>query len=272
MNKRIKDFFERENIEYYAALDYNNTVEINPRLRERKGIDAKSIIVFLLPYYSGETENLSRYAASMDYHIVIHDVTTRLSALISEIYPGSTSVGFGDHSPIDERGAALSAGLGILGDNGLIINEKYGTYVFIADVVTDVPPELMNAKKPVPVLKCEGCGACKRACPTGILSGCSFECLSAITQKKGALTDQEQNLMLNFNTVWGCDECQSACPHNKKPIETPIEFFKKDRISKLTLDALASMNDEEFSKRAFAWRGRKTVERNLEIYESLFKK
>ena len=267
MDKRIKDFFERENIEYYAAIDYSAVAEINPRLRERKGIDAKSIIVFLLPYYSGKTENLSRYAASLDYHIIIHDVTARLSELIKEIYPRSSSVGFGDHSPIDERGAALLAGLGILGENGLIINEKYGTYVFIADVVTDVPPEVIGASKPLPVLKCEGCGACKRACPTGILSGECTDCLSAITQKKGELAEDEINLMLKFNTVWGCDECQSSCPHNLNPIETPIEFFRKNRITLLTSDLLSKMDDETFSKRAFAWRGRKTVERNLEFYE-----
>ena len=267
MDKRIIDFFERENIEYYAAIDYSAAVEINPRLRERKGIDAKSIIVFLLPYYTGDTENLSRYAASLDYHIIIRDVTSRLSALITEIYPGSLAVGFGDHSPIDERGAALSAGLGILGENGLIINEKYGTYVFIADLVTDIPPDILGAVKPRPVLKCDGCGACKRACPTGILSGRSSECLSAITQKKGELSEGEIALMLKFNTVWGCDECQSACPHNFEPVVTPIEFFKKDRISHLTLSELSEMDDETFSERAFAWRGRKTVERNLEFYE-----
>ena len=267
MDKRIKDFFARENIEYYAALGYNDVTEINPRLRERKGIDARSIIIFLLPYYSSDTENLSRYAASMDYHIIIRDVTERLVALINEIYPGSVAQGFGDHSPIDERGAALSAGLGILGENGLIINEKYGTYVFIADVVTDVPAEVIGASKPLPVLKCEGCGACKKACPTGILSGDGTDCLSAITQKKGELSEYEMNLMLKFNTVWGCDECQSSCPHNASPVETPIEFFKKDRITRLTSDLLSRMDDEEFSKRAFAWRGRKTVERNLEFYE-----
>ena len=127
MDVRITEFFEKENIEYYAALDYLETKEINPRLRERGNVDAKSIIVFLLPYYTGETVNLSRYAASLDYHIIIKDITSRLCDLIKEIYPESTAIGFGDHSPIDERGAALSLGLGILGENGLLINEKYGT-------------------------------------------------------------------------------------------------------------------------------------------------
>lgn len=267
MDARIASFFERENIEYYAVLDYKDAVEINPRIRERRGIDARSIIVFLLPYYSGEVENLSRYAASLDYHILIGSVTARLCELICEIYPGSSSVGFGDHSPIDERSAALTSGLGVLGENGLLINEKYGSYVFIADVITDVPPEIIGAINPLPVLRCEGCGLCKRACPTGILSESSCDCLSAITQKKGDLSEKEIEMMLKFNTVWGCDECQSACPHNRNPRLTPIEFFKNDRITELTLDAVNSMSDEEFSKRAFAWRGRKTVIRNLEHYE-----
>lgn len=268
MDSRISDFFKKENVEYYAALDYKDAVEINPRLRERNNIDAKSIIVFLLPYYSGETENLSRYAASMDYHIVIKDITSRLCSLIKEVYPGSTAVGFGDHSPIDERGAALVAGLGILGENGLIINEKYGTYVFIADVISDVPGELLGSLKPIPVSKCEKCGICKKLCPTGILRGEGNSCLSAITQKKGELSEDELEMMIKCNTVWGCDLCQSSCPHNKNPQKTPIEFFEKDRIAKLTLDKLNSMSEEDFSKRAFAWRGKKTVERNLVFYEN----
>lgn len=267
LDAKIREFFKNENIEYYAALDYKSVSEINHRLIEREGFDAKSILIFLLPYYAGETENLSRYASSLDYHIVIKDVTQRLVSLIREIYPGSCAKGFGDHSPIDERGAALCSGLGILGDNGLLINEKYGSYVFIADVITDVSPEVIGAVKPMPVLKCEGCGSCKRACPTGILRAEGSECLSAITQKKGELLEGELEMMLKYNTVWGCDLCQSVCPHNRNPKETPISFFKRERISKLTTEAVNAMGDEEFSRRAFAWRGRKTIERNLNYYE-----
>lgn len=268
MDSRIAEFFKKENIEYYAAIDYADVLEINPGLRERQNINAKSVIIFLLPYYSGETENLSRYAASLDYHIIIKNVAGRLSDLLRDLYPSSCAVGFGDHSPIDERGAALISGLGILGENGLLINEKYGSYVFIADVITDIPAELLGAGKPIPVSKCEGCGLCKKMCPTGILRNESTECLSAITQKKGELSEEEIDMMIKFNTVWGCDICQSVCPHNKNPRATPIEFFKKDRIEYLTSEVLDAMDKEVFSKRAFAWRGRKTVERNLKYYEN----
>ena len=263
MKKEIEGFFAEEKIEYFAALDYSDVYEINHGLIERRSLEAKSLIVFLLPYYVGGAVNLSEYSAARDYHIVIGDVTSRLISLLEKLYPENKFVGFGDHSPIDERGAALAAGLGMLGENGLIINEKYGTYVFIADVISDLDPEVLGAVTPLPVSKCEGCGACLRACPTGILRREGGDCLSAITQRKGELTDEEIALMRKYNTVWGCDICQLSCPNNKNVSVTPLDFFKKDRIELLTSECLGSMTDEEFKTRAFAWRKRKTVERNL---------
>ena len=71
-------------------------------------------------------------------------------------------------------------------------------------------------------------------------------------------------LMKKYNTVWGCDECQSHCPHNKSPKNTPIEFFYLNRIEKLTSEIVDAMDKKELSRRAFGWRGRNTVKRNLE--------
>ena len=106
-----------------------------------------------------------------------------------------------------------------------------------------------------------------RACPTGVLRGEGDDCLSAITQRKGELTEREIELMRKNNTLWGCDICQSVCPHNKFPVSTPIDFFYEERIDELTSKVLESLDDESFSKRAFAWRGRKTVERNIGYLE-----
>lgn len=265
MDKRITEFFENEKIEYFAALDYKYLREINPDLRARNIAKAKSILIFLLPYYVGGSKNLSEYSAAKDYHLIIKELTRKLVSLLREIYPENNFVGFGDHSPIDERGAALMAGLGILGENGLLINEKYGTYVFLADIVSDLSAEELGAITPVSVLKCEGCGNCKKLCPTGILRGEGSDCLSAITQRKGELTEEEIKLMRKCKTVWGCDICQSVCPHNRNAAVTPIEFFHEDRIELLTTEILNNLSDEEFNERAFAWRKRKTVERNLKL-------
>ncbi len=264
MKKTVKEFFAKEKIEYYSVLDYSFCRENKKYLLERENLEAKSVILFLVPYYTGESENLSRYATSYDYHIFIKDITCRLCRTLGEKFPEYKFIGYGDHSPIDERSAALLAGLGILGDNGLLINEKYGSYVFIVDVISDAPPEILGAKAPSEIKKCIGCGACRRACPTGILSGCGDDCLSAITQRKGELSDSEIELMKKYNTVWGCDECQSSCPYNKNPEMTPIPFFYENNIKKLDRKTLDEMDENEFSKRAFAWRGRKTVERNID--------
>ena len=266
MIAKLRDFFEKQGIEYYAVLDYRAAREINSAIMEREKFTPRSVILFLLPYYAGECENLSRYAAARDYHLAIRHYTAALIDKLRSLYPSASAKGYGDHSPIDERDAALSAGLGILGDSGLLINEKYGTYVFIADVVTDISPEELGESGAADSHgHCISCGACKRACPTGVLRGESFDCLSAITQRKGELSDSEVDLMRKFNTVWGCDLCQSSCPYNKEPKTTPITFFLEDRITRLTSDRLASMSKAEFNERAFAWRGRKTVERNLEL-------
>lgn len=261
----LRNYFNSKNVEYFSVLAYSDCREILGRLIEREGFEPRSVILYLLPYYVGETVNISRYAASLDYHLAIKEIGEGLCNVLSEKFPTSRSKSFGDHSPINEIGAALASGLGILGENGLLINEKYGSYVFVGDVVTDIPPEVLGATSPMPILKCEGCGACLAACPTGILRGEGEDCLSAITQKKGVLSADEEALMIEYNTAWGCDECQRVCPHNASPQITPIDFFKKDNVFSLTREALDSMTDEEFSRRAFAWRKRATVERNLEI-------
>ena len=267
MKAFLKKYFDGKNVEFFSVLPYSDCRETLPRLIERENFVPRSVILYLLPYYVGETVNISRYAASLDYHSAIREVGLGLMDVLNENYPLSHSKSYGDHSPIDEIGAALRSGLGMAGDNGLLINEKYGSYVFVGDIITDIPPEELDAISPLTVRRCEGCGACRAACPTGILRSEGCDCLSAITQKKGTLSDSEMELMRKYNTAWGCDECQRVCPHNVSPLVTPIEFFKKDNIFHLTREMLDAMSDEEFSARAFAWRKRATVERNLDVLE-----
>ena len=266
MQSVLKSFFFDEKIEYFGVLPYLECRETKPHLVSRLGFSPKSVIIYLLPYYAGKCENISLYAGSLDYHIAIEEINARLRKALQSTYPCNNFSGFGDHSPIDERLAAARLGLGIFGKNGLIINQKYGSYIFIADMITDIeisPQEYT----PCEVSGCENCGKCQKNCPTGILSGESDVCLSALTQKKGTLSDGERELIRRYGCAWGCDACQSVCPHNQSPKKTPLEFFYRDRIEKLTKEAVLKMSDEEFSRRAFAWRSRATVLRNLEILD-----
>ena len=265
MRRVLNEYFEGCKIEYYGVLPYDACREISPHIAKRAGFVPKSVIVYIIPYYTGPAENISCYAASLDYHGIIAKIGAGLSDVLRAVNPDANVASFGDHSPIDERHAASILGLGLLGDNYLLLNEKYGSYIFIGDVVTDIPAEILGADEQIIPGHCPGCGRCRAACPSGILRGESDSCLSAITQRKGILLPEEEEMMRKFNTGWGCDICQSACPFNKSPILTPIEYFYNDRISRLDRETLDAMSDEELKSRAFGWRGRAVLERNLRV-------
>ena len=260
----LKSFFESEGIFYTALLPMDRVRVTNEALLARTIPSARSVLLFLVPYYAGDLPgNLSLYARSKDYHLFAKELSTRLYARLKKLYPGKTFHLFTDHSPLSEVYAAALGGLGVLGDNGLLINERYGSYVFLFDLLSDMTlPEWGFESTIGSVSGCLHCGACKRACP------CRFEdCASGVGQKKGALSPEEEALVLKTGLVWGCDLCQRACPLNKNAEKTAIPFFYEDRIERLDTETLSSLQGERFKERAFAWRGRATVARNVALFE-----
>ncbi|MBO7293742.1 MAG: epoxyqueuosine reductase [Clostridia bacterium] len=269
MRDTVAAIFADEGITEYGFLPMDAACVTYPALLSRDGdFTPRSVLLFLVPYYTGPADNLSLYAVSRDYHLYMRTLGERLLSALAATYPDATFRLFSDHSPIDERHAAASCGLGIFGDNGLLINGKYGSLVFVGEVFSSLPPPEGTAV--YPLRSCEHCGACRRACPTGALSGAG-ECLSALTQRKGALAPETVALMRKHRTVWGCDLCQTSCPHTRRAIEagvtTPISFFHEARLPRLDGEVLASLTPEEFAARAFSWRGRATVERNVRAFE-----
>ncbi len=259
-----------EGITECGLLPISEVRVLRPELFSRTGdFRPESVLVFLMPYYTGPAANLSLYAVSRDYHLYVKALSERLTAALSARFPSAAFRIFADHSPIDERHAAARAGLGILGDNGLLIHPYFGSLVFIGALFSDLPAPPDSRLHEIRT--CLHCGACRRACPTGALSG-EGDCLSELTQRKGVLAPETVALMREHHTVWGCDLCQLSCPHTRRAIAegrvSPIPFFHEARIPRLTAELLAAMPREEFERRAFSWRGRKTVERNLLAYES----
>lgn len=268
----MKTIFENERIECYGVLPFSACKCRRPDIIERKGVraeDIRSAIMFLVPYYVKDGEgNISLYARSGDYHDYCDALFARILPLFEQTY-GGRFLGFADKSPIEENIAASMAGLGVLGDNYMLINEKYGSFVFLAEILSTVEPEALGfSGEHAEPSYCMHCGACKKACPM-VIDG--MECLSALTQKKGALTEAEADYLRKYGSAWGCDLCQLACPLTKKAIasgaETPIGFFREDRISVLTADMLNAMTDAQFKKRSFSWRGKAPLLRNLEILD-----
>ncbi len=266
----LRDVFLSENIEYYAPIALSRVKVQKPYLLERCSIDVGvgSALMMCVPYFTGEGENISSYACACDYHLYFEHLFDRIIPKLREMYPGYSFYGFSDRSPISEVHAAASAGLGVIGENHLFICEKYSSFVFLGEIISDMPAdrygkELYFGDAPT----CIRCGACSHSCPVA-LNSC--ECLSALTQKKGELDAEERARIAESGVAWGCDKCQNVCPYTKRAADcgsifTPIDFFYEKRINRLDLDSLNAMSDEEFYARAYSWRGRETVARNLKI-------
>ena len=264
----LSNFFKKYQIDCFAPISLADCTVVRPYLLERAGIADGTAILMAIPYYTPACEdterNLSAYAVSRDYHGFFAALFDELLPALRTQFPDFKFAGFADHSPIAEVEAASRAGLGMIGQNHLLITEKYSSYVFLGEIVTDAK---INCT-PREVRACEGCGRCKKACPMDELG----TCLSALTQKKGVLTPDEQAAILRFGSVWGCDVCQAVCPHTKKAtrdgtIYSPIPYFAEQPIAHLTGEILDGMSEEEFKSRAYAWRGRETIARNLRLFK-----
>jgi epoxyqueuosine reductase QueG len=264
----ISSLLHDEGVDLFGTIPLSECKIIKPYLLERCEISSGTAIVIASPYMvcDDEEPNVSRYAISKDYHIFYKELFDKITAVLRSKYPENKFVGFADHSPIDEIHAAAKCSLGIIGKHGLLITEKYSSFVFIATLFTDAVIESTVGE----VEECEDCGLCRRACPVGLSKS---ECLSAMTQKKGELDDKAVALMKKHRTVWGCDVCQLACPHTQRAIQnksiySPIRFFNENRTPCLTYDIIENMSEEEFSERAYSWRGKSVILRNLKETEN----
>ncbi len=234
---------------------------INCRAKARIPENAKSIAVYLFPYYLGEdyykASNISKYAVPEDYHIIASRYLETAVQELKNTYPRYRFEYFCDNSPIPEVRAAVLAGLGVEGENGLLINEKYGSFCFIGEIVTDmeISPSCVSEKE------CLKCKKCEKACPGKAIEDGAVsreKCFSDITQRKKALPEELQKFIAESGCIWGCDICQDVCPMNKSISVTPVkEFFLSAKPTYASGDSIEN--------RAYAWRGNDVIERNFKI-------
>lgn len=234
---------------------------IECRAKRRLPANAQTVLIaafpYLLPQALYEGRNLSRYAVVTDYHAVALRRLETACAQLQQLYPAATFAAFADNSPIPEVGAACAAGLGVRGDNGLLITARYGSYVFLGEIVTN----LALPAQAGPIRGCLHCGRCASACPAQSITSAGVDrarCLSAVTQRKGALTSAEQALLRACGCAWGCDVCQEVCPLNRDAAAAPLPEF-------LAAPMAAAAPGCDLEGRAFAWRGRAVIERNLAL-------
>ncbi len=268
LDKRITDEFAEHNIEYVSAIPFEKCRIINERKLCTLGFTPRTVIIFAVPYFTGlHSGNISLYAMCKDYHLYFKSLFVCLESRLAEFFPNANFKGFADSSPIDEVTAAGQAGIGLIGKNRMLITEKYSSFVFLGSLLSDISFESVSSEADFSPCYCTGCGKCTESCPT-LKCGC---CLSELTQKKGELSELEKEYMKNCGYAWGCDICQLACPYTEKMIAsgtvTPIDFFKNDLVFSLSKDLIQNTDRECFSQRAFSWRGKAVLLRNLSVWE-----
>ena len=253
--------FLKRGISEFGFLPIGEAVILHPRLLPA---NTRNVIIAIVPYDSGERyeDGISRYAHVKDYHKFFQDLFQEIIRSLKETFPDQEFTGFADHSPINEKIAAAKAGLGVIGTNSLLINPRYGSYVFIGALFTD----LKLAVEPKTVRNCCHCGKCVKACPVRAIDPSGgidrSKCLSALSQRK-QLSKEDLLLLKNHHVAWGCDICQEACPMNRTRIPTDLPYFQENKHGPFSADEIAVLSEEAFREYAFSWRGRNRILENL---------
>jgi epoxyqueuosine reductase len=235
---------------------------------------ARSVIVCAINYntpqpYSTQVNDpergwISRYAWSReDYHDAVmrrlRAVEKRLQdragprrqdalAAASET-PALQTRCYVDTGPLVERVYAKYAGVGWIGKNTCILNQKLGSWLFLGVILTSLE---LKADVPAPD-RCGSCTRCIDACPTDALIAPyqldSNKCISYLTiEKRGAIPEEMRGGM--GRQVFGCDICQDVCPWNRKaPATSAEEFQAREGLVNPALEWLAEMSAEEFRER-----------------------
>jgi epoxyqueuosine reductase len=153
-----------------------------------------------------------------------------------------------DTGPLVERVYAKYAGVGWIGKNTCILNQKLGSWLFLGVILTSLglQPDL-----PAPD-RCGTCTRCLDACPTDAFTGPykldSNKCISYLTiEKRGEIAAELRDGL--GRQVFGCDICQDVCPWNRKaPATSAGEFQPRPELVNPALEWLAQMNAEEFAR------------------------
>jgi epoxyqueuosine reductase len=181
--------------------------------------------------------------------------------MIKETYPGSHSRICVDSAPILEKSFASSSGMGFMGKNNMLIIPGYGSYFYLAEILTTAPLEFSSAE-PIEN-QCGSCTLCIDSCPTGALEKPFYldasRCLSYLTiEHKGVINGENGRKM--GDCFFGCDRCQEVCLFNGGGISRQT-FLP-------TTDDFLRMNDEDFKKRfgktAFARAGLEKLKTNIQ--------
>lgn len=270
--EELRPFFEERRAKGLQNEFEEDDIEkrINPFNYMAEG---KTIISIAFPYLHDVEyvdNGFSVYTRGTDYHRVVKSYLGKIAEYIESL--GGEAMTFVDSNFLPERHIAYLARVGFVGKNNLIITKKYGSFVFLGEIITNL--EIETDERDYRELKefkeCGECTNCYNNCPSKAINAYrknSNICVSYFTQKK-ELKDKEIKLL--GGRVFGCDSCQKPCPYNEgKEFSKIPEFYPFDFMNEDMTDMIADMGNKEFKetlqRTSCGWRGKNVLKRNAMI-------
>ena len=252
----------------FEEEDLNKRIDVSYLLP-----NCKTIITAIFPYAKGykipKAKNMGNISVSsygMDYHKVLHEKLELLALGLQKYYKFNYKICV-DNTPAIDRAICKNSGLGYIGNNSMLINDEYGSFVFLGSILTDldIPVEDVNNAED----KCGNCNICINKCPNNAILDNKIintkRCVSYLTQTKSYIPIEYRKAM--GNQIYGCDICQINCPKNNKVLNKAT----KENYSNLLIDLkeLFELSNRDFNVKygnlAGSWRGKNIWKRNAII-------
>lgn len=237
---------------------------------------ARSVLCVAVPYAVPARANrarlrgrVSNYAWSYDYHRRLGALLRAVAAEIDDAAGEPVTAVACDTRPLAERAFAARAGLGWIGKHTNLIAPRFGSFVFLGEIVTtlDLPADAPSRKE------CGACRVCVDSCPTGALRGDytidANRCISDLTQRTDGIPIEMRPLIGDW--VWGCDICQQVCPPTARASQTggsqwaPVD---EDAATPGLVELLALRSGtfkRRYTRTAMGWRGAAVLRRNAAV-------
>ncbi len=226
--RHLEDWLARGRNAGLSYMENNFEKRTDPRKLVE---DARSVVSVILNYYPPEKQAdpdapvIAKYAYGKDYHDVIRNKLKSLLTYTTELIPGCEGRVFTDSAPVMEHAWAGRAGLGWIGKNSLLLTSRFGSFVFIGEMIISAELEY---DQPINDM-CGSCRNCITSCPTGAIVEDRVvdagKCISYHTIENKTM---EMPMVLKdqfANRVFGCDICQDVCPWNRKATPHSVEEF-----------------------------------------------
>jgi epoxyqueuosine reductase len=235
------------NIKY---LEKNIDKKTDPR---KLSGNAKSVIALVQSYYpekkqdENSTFKIARYAYGNDYHVVMKAKAEKFIQTLQKKFKDAEFKIFVDSNTILEKAWAARCGLGWIGKNTLLINQKMGSFMFIGIVLTDIVLDYDEMHQD----HCGNCNICMTSCPTHAIEKPyqlnASRCIAYMTIEDSVSEYESQNN--TYGWIYGCDICQDICPWNKNiPFTKEKEFIPNPELLSMNKNDWKKLNEKTYNK------------------------